>query len=199
MVQRSKNIVALILAAGESKRLGTPKQNLVYKSSTLLNHIKEHLSLYFVEQTFIVLGAHAKEIIEKSDLKASEYILFEGWKEGMGSSLAYACSRIFAKNQYDGILITLSDLPLVDRTDYRKMFDLFELKSDIIATEANNSLGVPAIFGSEYFKELLAIRGEKGAKPLIHKYWKKVKSFKNEKAAIDIDTWKDFSNLTFET
>jgi len=186
------------LAAGESKRLGTPKQNLLYKSSTLLNHIKEHLSLYFVDKTFIVLGAYTKEIRQASNLSSSEVIEFKGWKEGMGSSLSYACSRIFPKNDYDGILITLSDLPLVCDSDYREMIDLFESKSDVVATKANNSLGVPAIFGSDYFDELVQIKGEKGAKPLIMSHKDKVKVFENEKAAVDIDTLTDYSELSSE-
>ena len=100
----SKKIVALILAAGESKRLGKPKQNLIYENTTLLNHIKKHLTLDFVDRTFIVIGAYANEIIEKSSLRSSEIIEFKGWKEGMGSSLAYACKRIFSENRFSGVL-----------------------------------------------------------------------------------------------
>lgn len=195
MIKKSKKIVALILAAGESKRLGIPKQNLIYRSSTLLNHIKEHLTLNFVDRTFIVLGAYAKEIVEKSQLNSSEYIEFKDWQEGMGSSLSYACSKILKQTNYDGILITLSDLPLVDKTDYQKMIDLFESKSDIVATKANKSIGVPAIFGSDYFEELLQLNGEKGAKPIIEKYRDTVKIFENEKAGFDIDTIEDYSRI----
>jgi molybdenum cofactor cytidylyltransferase len=198
LLKNSLKIAALILAAGESKRLGTPKQNLIYKNATLLNHIKEHLSLYFVDKTFIVLGAYAKEIRQASDLSSSEVIEFKGWKEGMGSSLSYACSRIFPKNDYDGILITLSDLPLVTGSDYRKMIELFESKSDIVATKTNNSLGVPAILGSDYFDELLQLKGEKGAKPIILNHKDQVKVFENEKAAVDIDTLTDYSDLSSE-
>jgi molybdenum cofactor cytidylyltransferase len=191
--EQSLKIAALILAGGESKRLGTPKQNLIYKSTTLLNHIKEHLTLYFVDRTFIVLGAYANEIVKASNLTPSEIIEFKGWKEGMGSSLSYACSIIFSEKKFDGILITLGDLPLVDKTDYQKMIDLFESKNDIVATRANNSLGVPALFGSDYFDELVQIKGKKGAKPLIQKYSRKVKVYDNDRAAIDIDTVEDFS------
>ena len=195
MNKKSNKLVALILAAGESKRLGKPKQNLKYKNTTLLNHIKEHLTLYFVDKTFIVLGAYAKEIIKAANLSPAEVIEFKGWREGMGSSLSYACSRILVKNDYDGILITLSDLPLVSDSDYRKMIDLFESKSDIVATKANNSLGVPAIFGSDYFDELVQIKGEKGAKCLIQKYSRKIKVYDNNRAAVDIDTLTDYSAL----
>jgi len=188
--------VSLILAAGESNRLGAPKQNLPYRNTTLLNHIREQLSLYLVERTFIVLGAYAKNIIETSQLDSSEFIEYEGWNEGMGSSLAFACSKIFSENNYDGILITLSDLPLIKKSDYRTMLELFKTESDIVATKAKNTLGVPAIFGSDYFKELLMLKGEKGAKTIIQKNKDRVIVFENEKAAFDIDTLEDFTRLS---
>ena len=128
-------------------------------------------------------------------MNSSEVIEFEGWKQGMGSSLAYACSQIFAENKCDGILITLSDLPLVTNYDYQKMLDLFENESDIIATKSNNSLGVPAIYGSAYFNELLQVKGETAAKPIIYNHLGKVKVFENERAGIDIDTLDDFSQI----
>lgn len=195
MSVNSKKIVALILAAGESTRLGKPKQNLIYGNSTLLNHSKEHLTLDFVDRTFIVLGAYRKEIIKSSNLNSSEVIEFEDWKGGMGSSLSFACGQIFNTKKYNGILITLSDLPLVDKTDYRKMIDLFESDRDIIATKANKSLGVPAIFGANYFNELLQIKGEKGAKALINKYKNVTQVYENNKAAIDIDSVEDYTRL----
>jgi molybdenum cofactor cytidylyltransferase len=196
---KSKKIVALVLAAGESKRLGKPKQLLAYRNTTLLNHTKEQLTSDFVDRTFIVLGAYAKDILATLKFDNTSVINFEGWKEGMGSSLSFACSEIFKENSYDGILITLSDLPLVNKQDYIKMIELFESSNDIVATKANNSLGVPAIFGSDYFDELLALKGEKGAKPIVSKYKDRVKVFENKKAAIDIDTLEDYNGLHIGT
>lgn len=190
-----KNIVALILAAGESSRFGQPKQILPFRGTSLLNHIKKHLSLNFVDKTFIVLGAYRKEIMENCKLNTSEVIEFDQWKEGMGSSLSFACSKIFTQKKYNAILITLGDLPFIEKSDYEKMMNLFESEDDIVATKANNSLGVPAIFGKRYFDELLRVKGEKGAKPIIYKYLDKVKVFCNDRAAVDIDSKEDFRNL----
>ncbi len=192
---RSNKIVALILAAGESKRLGKPKQLLNYNNTPLLNHIYEHINLENVEQTFIVLGAYANEIKDACAFGTAAVLEFEGWNEGMGSSLAYACKRINAVKKFDGILITLSDLPLVDKTDYQQMIDMFESSTDIVATKANNSLGVPALFGAAYIEELFQLKGKVGAKSIIHKYMNKVKVFDNEKAATDIDTFENYSDL----
>jgi molybdenum cofactor cytidylyltransferase len=194
-LKKSKKIVALILAAGESCRLGKPKQNLMYKGKTLLNHTKEHLTLNIVEQIFVVLGAYSHEIQKVSGLRPAEVVEFKGWKEGMGSSLSYACSKIFAENNYDGILITLSDLPLVEKADYQKMIELFKSPSDIVATKANDSMGVPAIFGSDYFDKLLQLKGHQGAKKIITRYGKNVVKYRNENASFDIDTMEDYLKL----
>ncbi len=191
----SKKIVALILAAGESKRMGKPKQVLPYGNSTLLIQSKEHLTPNIVEQTFIVLGAYADEIIRKCNLKPYEYFVFDSWMDGMGSSLSYACSNIFKENDYDGLLVTVGDLPWVDKSDYSEMIKLFNSTSDIIATKTSKSIGVPAIFGSDYFEELKELSGKKGAKPLILEHSHKVKFYFNEKALKDIDTPKDFKLL----
>ena len=113
----------------------------------------------------------------------------------MGSSLAYACKKIFSENKYDGILITLSDLPLVTKSDYQNMIDLFEFQNDIVATKANGAIGVPAIFGRDYFDELIQMEGVKGAKPLIQKYANKVKVYENKRASFDVDTEDDYKRL----
>lgn len=199
MSTKPKKIVAVILAAGESSRLGKPKQLLPYKGTTLLNHSKEHLYPNIVEQTFIVLGAYADEIKRKCTLNDLEVIVCKNWRDGMGSSLSYACTEIFNQNEYDGILICLSDMPLVNNADYRNMIALFESENDIVATKANNKLGVPAIFGSQYFKNLIEMKGKKGAQSLIRNGKGNVKVYENRNAAVDIDTMEDYVYLNNKT
>jgi molybdenum cofactor cytidylyltransferase len=195
LTNKPLKIVALILAAGESRRLGKPKQLLTYNNTTLLNHVKKQFPADSVDGPFVVLGAFAKEVKFKSALNDAEVIEFEGWKEGMGSSLGYACSQLFSKTKYDGILITLSDLPKVSQADYRKMIALFNASGDIVATQVNDSFGVPALFGSDYFFELMQIRGEKGAKSLLMKHKERITVYANPNAGFDIDTDADYSSL----
>ncbi|WP_346860986.1 nucleotidyltransferase family protein [uncultured Draconibacterium sp.] len=195
MSEKPLKIVALILAAGESRRLGKPKQLLSYNNTTLLNHVKKQFPADSVEGPFVVLGAFAKEVRLKSALNNTEVIEFDGWKEGMGSSLAYACKQLFSESDYDGILITLGDLPKISQADYREMIALFHSSRDIVATSVNDSFGVPALFGSDYFSELMQISGEKGAKPLLKKYKERITAYDNPKAGFDIDTNSDYSNL----
>jgi len=193
--EKSKNIVALILAAGESKRLGKPKQLLMYNNTTLLDHINDQLKNTRIDKTFIVLGAYSQEIMEKCELTNADIFEFKGWKEGMGSSLAFACNRVKEITNFDGILITLSDLPLVNQKDYQNMMDLFSCSDDIVATDSGNSVGVPTILGSHYLNELILLNGKKGAKSIIHKNRRNLKIYKNRNAGIDIDTDRDYADF----
>ncbi|WP_347840636.1 nucleotidyltransferase family protein [uncultured Draconibacterium sp.] len=195
MSQNTYKIAGLILAAGESKRCGTPKQLLPFKGTTLLNYTKKQLSKSLVDRTFVILGANANEIVKKSELNEPEIIVFNEWEQGMGASLAYACQTIFSKEEFDGILITLTDLPLVGAEHYQKMLQNFTEKEDIVATLANNILGVPALFGADFFNSLLKLSGDKGAKTILQHNEKKVKRVINNNAGVDIDTMEDYQKL----
>ena len=143
----------------------------------------------------MVLGAYANEVKERSGLEMQEVIEVVKWEEGMGSSLAYACRQIFNNHNYDGILITLSDLPLVEKNDYKKMCLMFDQEEDIIATMVNGIQGVPALFGKAYFNKLQELNGKQGAKQIINEHRNKVKSYLNERAAFDIDTRKSYLEI----
>ena len=191
----NKKIIGLILAAGESSRFGSPKQNVLYKNRTLLNYIKEQLNVDFVDKVYIVLGAYATEIISQCELQQSEYIIFNDWKQGMGSSLAYACKTILSVENFDALLVTLSDLPLVTSKDYLQMIYRFISNSDIVATKSKNYLGVPAIFGSYYFNEIIKLNGETGARQIIKNHIETVTFYDNIRAVADIDSLEDLNKV----
>lgn len=194
-MKRQSKVASLILAAGASTRMGQAKQLLPYNNTTLLNHIVEQLKLGNVERTFIVLGAYADEIAEKSGLDPSDYFVFNDWENGMGSSLAFACSRITEESDFDALLITLADLPFVRSVDYEKLIQHFNTENDIVASEADDYVGVPAVFGKRYFEELKKLKGETGAKSIINKHREQVLLVKNEKAVWDVDTPESLSYL----
>ncbi|WP_297086387.1 nucleotidyltransferase family protein [uncultured Draconibacterium sp.] len=195
MSQNTNKIAGLILAAGASKRCGTPKQLLPFKGTTLLNYTKKQLSKSLVDSTFVILGANASEIVKKSGLKEPEIIVFNEWEQGMGASLAYACQTILSKEEFDGILITLTDLPLVGAEHYQKMLQNFTEKEDIVATKASSVVGVPALFGASYFKCLSRLKGSVGAKSILQKNTKHLKTIANKNAGVDIDTMEDYQKL----
>ena len=192
------NIVALILAAGQSKRFGSPKQLLKWKDSNLLENAIKTVNTSNVTHTFLVLGANFDEILKMTDTNSVEIIRNHYWKKGLGNSIAFGVSHIFKSNiKVDGILLMLADQPLIDSEYLNALTDTFKLNNNqiIASSYLNDKKGVPVLFDKSYFDELTILKGDKGAKALIEKYSKNVTLIKGENKLVDIDTFEDYEQL----
>lgn len=193
------NIVALILAAGQSKRFGSPKQLLKWKESNLLEHAINTVSEANVSKKFLVLGANFNQILKEVDTSKVEVIKNNSWERGLGNSIAFGVNHILKSNaNVDGILLILADQPLIDTAYLNVLIDTFKSsdKVQIIASSYfNGKKGVPALFDKRYFKELTKLKGDKGAKALIEKYSKNVSLIEGEHKLSDIDTFEEYEQL----
>ena len=186
----------LILAAGESKRIGKPKQLLPYKKSNLLlEKIKQLQSLDRV-QVFVVLGAYFKDIFPLLRELPVKVVMNAKWQEGMGSSLSKGIELIQKKEMFDRVLITLSDLPLMESSHYEELIELSKSTGKrIIQTEYEDTAGVPVIFDKSLFQSLARLKNDEGAKPLIEKYKKEVLKLRSKTPYFDVDTPEEYQKL----
>lgn len=100
--------------------------------------------------------------------------------EGMASSIRRGVEA--AKGD---VLITLCDQPRVTSEHLRALVDA---RSPIAATGYSGIAGVPAFFSEEFRKELLALRGESGARQVIEAHRQQVVVIPFEAAGFDVDT-----------
>ena len=197
-MSKQLKIAILILAAGGSSRMGSPKQLLKWKNSNLLNHTILKAIKTKIKDIFVVLGANADLIIPKIDDKKVKILISQDWKNGLGSSISVGVNHIIQSNSsIDGLLIMLSDQPLIEFDHYLKLIKDFSSGNEaIIASKYNDSkLGVPALFDKIYFKDLCELNSDFGAKQLISRYAENVISVENEKSRFDIDTPEQYQNL----
>ena len=175
--------VAAVLAAGLSRRLGTPKQLLEFRGLPLVRHA-----------AIVALGAGCDETIVigsfRQALAGLPVTLLDNpdAEEGMSSSIRLAVRYA------DGarLLLTLCDQPLVTSEHLRA---LVEADAAIAATAYAGTIGVPAVFSSKFADELLALRGDVGARAVIQAHRDEVIALECEAAAIDIDTAADYEKL----
>jgi molybdenum cofactor cytidylyltransferase len=168
-------LAAIILSAGESSRMGSPKALLPLRGSTFLGHLLEviHQSKQNAEGskeigcTRVVLGAHTKEITEKIPLDHSAIVLNPQWKEGQLSSIKEAI-RSLKEVQTDGIILFLVDHPLVSAELVSELVGRFYASGRaIVLPKFGGKRGHPVIFASRLYAELLAAPPEQGARTVV--------------------------------
>lgn len=198
MTSSSLQLGIVILAAGESKRLGTPKQLLDWNGETLLqksiataNQLLENN--YSNSLLYVVLGAKYEEI--SAHIRSENVVICQNkqWVDGIGSSIRCGIEEMSAQGKCNAALIMLCDQPYITSDYLQKLVERFiESDKGIITTSYNKINGVPALFDKKYFAELCALRGEQGAKQIIKRFAIDCETVDFEKAAIDIDTSEDY-------
>nr|WP_299254751.1 nucleotidyltransferase family protein [uncultured Aquimarina sp.] len=185
------------MAAGSSSRLGSPKQLLPWKNTSLIaNEIEKSLKLKNLE-TLIVLGAHFEIILK--EIKHFPVVILhnKNWELGMGASISFGIQQILKyKENFEGVLITLVDQPLIDEEHLNNLISKFNENQDaIIATSMKDRIGVPAIFARHYFKELLLLKEDYGARQIIKKYESHIINIDGKDKTDDIDTKEQYKAL----
>lgn len=196
MINGKPNIPILILAAGESKRMGERvKQLLPWNNTTLLENALAQARDSQVSDVFVVLGANDEFIKKQTQLPDAICIYNEHWSNGMGSSIVAGVRHLLSlSKEYDGILVMLADQPLIDAAYLDQVIDTWgKSRATITATAYENGLGVPAMFDKCHFEELLKLTKDYGARHIIND--SNIKIINPQGKEMDIDTWQDYQNM----
>lgn len=192
MPQRKAEIAALIMAAGESRRMNTPKQLLQWGKKSLIEHIIDIARQSSVDSIVVIIGSNA----EKVKLVLRHYhdirvIYNPNWRNGLGSSIQLGIKSIAGNTQ--GALILLADQPFVESKLIDIMIDRFKKSSaSIIAPRINEMQSNPVLFKCDLFNELNRIKGDRGAKKLLSRYSVEWIKWQDNRLALDIDSQGDY-------
>jgi molybdenum cofactor cytidylyltransferase len=183
----------IILAAGESSRLGRPKQNLVFNGKTLLQHAVDSGLESECENIFVVLGANSNEIIP---VEGASIIYNQDWKEGVASSIRRGITEVMNTPAVDRIILMLCDQPFVSAALLNALISTqSETGKPIVACTYNHTIGVPVLFNRDFFPGLLLLQGSEGAKKLLKNYPNDIATILFEQGVVDIDTLADYEKL----
>ncbi|WP_235831000.1 nucleotidyltransferase family protein [Flavobacterium ustbae] len=190
----------IILAAGNSSRLGRPKQLLEYKESTLLkNTISEALK---VENSFVIVVTGSNHNLIEKELYSFEiaFSFNPDWETGMSSSIVKGITDLLFQNpDCEQCILTVCDQPFVTNSIFENLISESQKNQKGIAASAYaDTLGTPVLFHQKYFQELQELKGQEGAKKLLKKYTDDVVSVPFEKGNIDIDTEEDYLKFLFK-
>ncbi|BHH82560.1 nucleotidyltransferase family protein [Desulforhopalus sp. 52FAK] len=158
---------AILLAAGLSSRMGSPKQLLQINGATMLDRAVETALAAGIDKPVVVLGHNASEIQHQTELlHKCKVVINESYQTGMSTSLRCGVAATTAKSS--AYLFMLIDQPLVDGTLVRELLRKFEQQeADILYPEYQGKRGNPVIISSKLRGRLLEAKGDSGARFLF--------------------------------
>jgi molybdenum cofactor cytidylyltransferase len=163
-------IAGLVLAAGESSRMGRDKALLTYRGRTFLETIILSLRSAGVEKIAVVLGHHAERIQRAVDLAGAHVVLNRDYWLGQTSSLQAGLAAL-APHSPEAVILCLVDHPAVSTEVIRELRDHFETSgSPIVVPTYQGQRGHPVVISHALFSEILALPSSKGANTVIRKY-----------------------------
>jgi molybdenum cofactor cytidylyltransferase len=191
MSQNMSKIGIVILAAGASRRLGQPKQLVMLGHKTLLAHTVDCAIASQADETVVVAG----EIVYQNPV--SPVVYNADWSEGMATSVGCGLKYLMANHFHlSAVVISVCDQPFISTALIDQLIATYRLKVPaIVASDYGDILGVPALFDRRLFSELLALRGDTGARKLIQKYRASCELIDFPAGKVDIDTPEDLLHL----
>ena len=189
---------AILLAAGESKRMGEPKQLMPLGKHTLLEQAIDNLLGSPVNETIVVVGHKAEEITKAIATKPVKVTFNPNYRQGMSTSIV--AGLILVDPASRAVMLALGDQPLVESRTIKELIDAFNSHDkDIAVPTHRGKRGHPIIFDIKYKAELLELEGDIGGREIIKNHPDDVLEVAVDSASVisDIDTQDDYkANLS---
>ena len=198
-------ISAILLAAGESKRMGGENKLLKeINGIPLLNYSIKNILGSSIDELIVILG-HEKSLIENiiKKNKKIKFIYNENYKNGISSSIIKGLNHISQNSE--AFFICLGDMPNINQNIYNKLIKarysynkklISKKKKEIIIPIFEEKVGNPILFSKFMKNEMMSVKGDTGAKKIIQKNKNKILyvQVKNSGVTLDFDTKKDFNS-----
>lgn len=167
---RTDRIAAVLLAAGTSSRFGEADKLMAQvRGKPMVAHVLETIaSLAFAEMIAVVRPIEFAPVIHrKLDRRGYEIIVNDQPEDGMSGSIVRAVQHVIGRQKIRGILICLADMPNVTPTHYNRVCLAAEDVRSVVSSTDGFSSSPPAFIGRKHFPELLALKGDQGARALL--------------------------------
>jgi molybdenum cofactor cytidylyltransferase len=190
-------ISAILLAAGESNRMGQPKQLMSCGQSTIVEKAIDNLLDSAVSETIVVLGYRDEEVRTTIAGKPVKIATNPNYRQGMSASIIAGLRQIDRRAR--AILIALGDQPFVDSQTISSLVQAFMANNKgIIVPVYQGRRGHPVIFAIKYKDELLNLEGDVGGREIINRHPDDVLevAVNCEGVLLDIDTIENYTPMT---
>ncbi len=190
----------VILAAGESRRFGKPKQLVKLNHKCLLEWVVDAALASDLETVVLILGLEHQQILQRlGDKKRSDKFqvaINPRFRDGQNQSVALGVSMI--ADTYAAVMFLLGDQPMVDSVTINHLLDCFRASEKNICVPVNQGRrGNPTIFSNLFYNRLLAIEGDIGGRKIVESHPDQILEveIENPLTFFDVDTPQDLKEL----
>ena len=190
------SVLALLLAAGGSTRLGQPKQLLEYQGETLIRRAARLASESGAARVLVVLGAHANACSRALQGFDLDIAICSDWPSGMGRSLAWGIATATdLGTPFRAALVLAVDQPWLEAQHLSRLIEHWRQNPDVpVACSYAGVRGIPAVLPRSWWPDLLALEGDRGAGSLLRSATQ-ISEIECPELAFDIDTARDLARL----
>jgi len=186
---------AVILAAGESRRMGRSKLLLRIKGKRMIDWVVDSFK-GVVDELVVVLGHDPESLIPTLEELGTRWVVNENYREGMVSSFKKGLEPL--KN-CDAVFLALGDQPFVDRDFLMKAVDAWKEGAKIVSPVYKGKKGHPVLFDRSLFDEILSLQEHEMIRDVIHRHGDKHHLVEaGEWAVTDLDTPESFRKFMKE-
>ena len=190
----SSNPTAILLAAGSSSRLGSPKQLLPWRGTTLLGYTLQQINQSYIENIILVLGANAEKIENTLDLARLRIVYNPAWETGKASSIQCGLSPI--QEECSQVMFFLCDQPFLTSELINTVVHTAQTtNAEIIAPTVGEVIINPVLFKKKTFPAFHALKGDQGGKCLFDQFPMQLVDWLDDRILLDVDTCDDLKNL----
>jgi molybdenum cofactor cytidylyltransferase len=188
-------ISAILLAAGESKRMGRPKQMLEWQGKTILLHVLKNLINSDVDEILLVLGHEAEQIRKSLPEFPIKIVINPNYERGMASSLRQGLLAVDPRSE--AFLVLLADQPGIGPEIINRVirdFQQADPKRGICRPVYRGLQGHPVLIGIKYLQEALQLQGDVGARQILINHPEDILEIEVDKDVVlmDMDTPEEY-------
>ena len=183
----------LILAAGESKRMGFPKMLLTFNGRTMIENVIGNVIRSDVDNTMVVLGADRDTLIELVEKSPVKYCYNDNYKEGMLSSVK--CGFRNLPSDFEAVLVFQGDQPLIFPKAVNTVIEAYRHSGKgIVIPVYKNKRGHPLLIDRKYRNEIEKLDAHEGLRSLAYQFSDDVLEVETDNSDIlrDFDTYEDY-------
>ena len=184
---------AIILAAGESKRMGFPKMLLIFNGRTMLENVIANVFGSDIDNTLIVLGAERDTITELVNKLSVKHCYNDNYKDGMLSSVK--CGFRNLPSDLEAVLVFQGDQPLITPKVINRVIEEYRSsgKGNVIPVYKKKR-GHPILIDRKYRNEIEMLDAREGLRSLAYQFSDDVLEVETDDPGIlrDFDTFEEY-------